>query len=50
MGWIQYSSTRRHVCMGSYSYVLSYQAPKAIASQGPKVGNAYPLLEAPERV
>jgi hypothetical protein len=46
MGWIQYLSTCCQVCVGSCGYVPSYQAHKVTASRGPRVGNAYPLLEA----
>jgi hypothetical protein len=47
MGWIQYLSTYYQMCMSSCGYVPSCQAPKATASRGPRVGNAYLLQEVP---
>jgi hypothetical protein len=36
MGWISHSSTYCQMCVGSYGYIPSCQAPKATVSQGPK--------------
>jgi hypothetical protein len=36
MGLIPHSSTYYQMCVGSYCYVPSYQAPKTAASRGPE--------------
>jgi hypothetical protein len=50
MGRYLHSSTRCQTHVGSCGHVPLCQAPKAIASRGLGAGNAYPPLEAPERV
>jgi hypothetical protein len=46
----QHLITCCHTRVGSCAYVPSCQAPKATAVRGSRIGNAYPLPEAPGRV